>query len=133
MTTDQAIILPWPDKRLSPNARVHWAQKAKAAKLAREIAHWEALNAFGIMRTQDPDKIAALKAAERIGLFLDFYPKDRRRRDDDNLLSMFKPYRDGLADALRIDDSRFISHPRLMQYSPIHKGRVYATLYPVPH
>jgi len=129
--TDQAIILPWPDKRLSPNARTHWAQKAKAAKLARATAHWEALKAIGIAREQDPDKVAALKAAEHLHLHLDFYPRDRRRRDDDNLLAMFKPYRDGLADALRIDDSRFISHPRLMPYDPKRRAVVLATLYPV--
>ena len=26
------INLPWPPRELSPNARVHWAKKAKAAK-----------------------------------------------------------------------------------------------------
>lgn len=25
------IALPWPDRRLHPNARVHWAIKARAA------------------------------------------------------------------------------------------------------
>jgi len=130
MTTTgiNTIVLPWPDARLSPNARTHWAQKARAAKLAREGAHWEALKAIGIMREKAPDRVAALKAAERIGLFLDFYPRDRRRRDDDNLLAMFKPYRDGLADALRIDDSRFISHPRLMPYDSKRRAVVLVTL-----
>ena len=27
------------------------------------------------------------------------------------MLARFKPYRDGIADALGIDDKRFISHP----------------------
>jgi hypothetical protein len=29
------ITLPWPDKRLSPNARCHWREKANAANMAR--------------------------------------------------------------------------------------------------
>ena len=29
------IDLPWPPKELSPNARVHWTKKAKAAKAYR--------------------------------------------------------------------------------------------------
>jgi len=131
-TDISCITLPWPDKRLSPNARMHWAQKAKAAKLARAHAHWEAFKALGIMREQNPEHVAALKAAEHLHLHLDFYPRDRRRRDDDNLLSMFKPYRDGLADALQVDDSRFISHPRLMPYDPKRRGVTLVTLSPEP-
>ncbi len=33
--------------------------------------------------------------------------------DDDNVIAAFKAGRDGLADALRIDDSRFRLHPYL--------------------
>ena len=29
------LHLPWPPKELSPNARVHWAKKSKAAKAYR--------------------------------------------------------------------------------------------------
>lgn len=49
----------------------------------------------------------------RLHLWIDFYPPDKRRRDDDGLLASFKPHRDGIADALHIDDSRFVSHPFL--------------------
>ena len=31
------ITLPWPDRALHPNSRVHWAQKAKATKAGRCI------------------------------------------------------------------------------------------------
>ena len=48
-----------------------------------------------------------------VHLWVDFYPPDKRRRDDDNVIAAFKAGRDGLADALRIDDSRFRLHPYL--------------------
>lgn len=47
----------------------------------------------------------------RVHLWIDFYPPDKRHRDDDNMAAAFKSGRDGLADALKIDDKRFISHP----------------------
>ena len=37
-----------------------------------------------------------------------FHPSNKRRRDIDNLISATKAHRDGIADALNIDDSRFI-------------------------
>ncbi|WP_341519847.1 hypothetical protein AABC73_14950 [Pseudomonas sp. G.S.17] len=40
-------------------------------------------------------------------LSLEFMPPDFRRRDDDNLVAAFKSGRDGVAEALGIDDSRF--------------------------
>ncbi|WP_429215150.1 hypothetical protein [Metapseudomonas resinovorans] len=51
--------------------------------------------------------------AGRILLSLEFLPPNRQRRDDDNLLAAFKAGRDGLADALRIDDSVFVSQVQL--------------------
>ena len=101
------VLLPWPDRALHPNARVHWAQRARATKAARFCA-WaltgEAVQKAGL-RTVPEGKLH---------LMLDFYPPDRRRRDDDGLLAAFKAARDGIADALGIDDSRFVSHPCLM-------------------
>ena len=98
------LILPWPSRDLHPNARVHWAKRAKAAKAAKAGAHMLALEA-GWHRMQLPDG--------RLHLWIDFYPPDRRRRDDDGLLASMKAARDGIADALGIDDARFVSHPYL--------------------
>ncbi|WP_447733481.1 endodeoxyribonuclease RusA [Pseudomonas shirazensis] len=89
------LTLPWPPAACSPNARVHWTKKSRAAKAYRAACHLLAKQA-GIQAPQG----AAL-------LVLEFVPPDRRRRDDDNLLAMFKAGRDGLADALGIDDNVF--------------------------
>lgn len=95
------LTLPWPPAACSPNARVHWARKSKAAKSYRAACHLLAKQA-GI---QAPVGDALL--------VLEFVPPDRRRRDDDNLLAMFKAGRDGLADALGIDDNVFATQIRV--------------------
>jgi len=95
------LILPWPPAACSPNARVHWTRKSKAAKSYRAACHLLA-------------KQAGIQAPEGDALLiLEFVPPDRRRRDDDNLLAMFKAGRDGLADALGIDDNVFATQIRV--------------------
>ncbi|MHB2048881.1 RusA family crossover junction endodeoxyribonuclease [Pseudomonas sp. VEM90] len=89
------LTLPWPPAACSPNSRGHWSKKSRAAKSYRAACHLLA-------------KQAGIKAPRGDALLmLEFMPPDRRRRDDDNLLAMFKAGRDGLADALGIDDNVF--------------------------
>lgn len=96
------INLPWPNKLLSPNARVHWAAKSKAAKAAKKVGHLCAL-----------ESKVKIDWEGEIHLWITFYPPDRRSRDDDNLIATFKNYRDGIAQALGVDDKRFRIHPWL--------------------
>lgn len=98
------IKLPWPPKNLSPNARVHWSKKSSAAKVYRQQC-WALAMEAGV---QHHDWIGS------VDVYIEFYPPDKRRRDDDNLVSSFKSGRDGLANAMGIDDSNFFTHPRLM-------------------
>ncbi|EPM44240.1 hypothetical protein A256_26948 [Pseudomonas syringae pv. actinidiae ICMP 19103] len=91
------LMLPWPPKVLSPNARTHWATKSRAAKSYRNTCYLLCLQ-------------AALPVPKgRALLSLEFIPPDRRRRDDDNCIAAFKSGRDGVAQALGIDDSRFVT------------------------
>jgi crossover junction endodeoxyribonuclease RusA len=53
------------------------------------------------------------KPKGEVVLALEFVPPDKRRRDDDNLIAMFKSGRDGLADALGIDDNIFATQVRV--------------------
>lgn len=96
------LRLPWPDKDMSPNARIHWARKAKAVKIART---------FAFFKTQEAEWHKIELPEGRLHIWIDFYPPTKRMPDDDNMLSRCKAYRDGIADALKIDDKRFISHP----------------------
>ena len=97
-----SVVLPWPPKELNPNKRLHWSTKRKHVAKYRAMCFALAREA-GIAVDWDGD----------VHLWVDFYPPDKRRRDDDNVIAAFKAGRDGLADALRIDDSRFRLHPFL--------------------
>lgn len=112
------IILPWPDRRLSPNARLHWRAKIdpkKDAKLAAARATCQA-KGFELMRAElslndDP-----------IPVVIKFYPPDRRARDDDNIIGSFKHSRDGIAEALSVNDRRF--RPHYFFEEPTKPGKV---------
>jgi crossover junction endodeoxyribonuclease RusA len=96
--TDLRVTLPWPDRKLSPNARVHWAQKSKAVKTYRRTARLLTLSAL----SKTPERPQGA-----VDIDLAFYPPDRRRRDSDNLQASLKAGLDGIADALGIDDHQF--------------------------
>lgn len=111
------IILSWPDKRLSPNARGHWALKAKAASSYRREGYIAA-KASGVV----------VDWGGLVCVSLYFYPPDRRVRDDDNLVSALKSARDGIADALSVNDSRFLTLPPNMMTEVVKGGKVAVVL-----
>src|SRR4051812_11041391 len=90
------LTLPWPDKKLSPNARVHWATKATSTKAARSEAGWAVRRHFHVRPNWT-----------RAAVGLVFCPPDERRRDLQNCIGSSKALVDGIADALGIDDSKF--------------------------
>ena len=99
------IELPFPPKQLSPNARVHWREKAKVVARYREDCGWAGVAAW---RNGKPyrDK-PPINLQYPVRAAVTFVVPDRRRRDLDNLLAMLKPAWDGLCDAgvLAGDDS----------------------------
>ena len=96
------IVLPWPSRLLHPNTRVHYMPKSRAAKKSKLDAQLVALAAGwkGIRM-----------GTGRLHVWIDGYPTDKRRRDEDGLLSSLKWALDGIAEVMGIDDSRFIPHP----------------------
>lgn len=89
------ILFPWPPAELSPNARCHWAKKARIIKKYRADCFYLT-------------KAAKAKAGEgAILLDVVFYPPTPRSRDMDNMIASVKALLDGLADALGVNDSRF--------------------------
>ena len=96
------FFLPWPDKKLSPNARVHWAPLSKAKKKAKSDAFYLALES-GLGKIE----------AQTVAVTLTFYPPSRRHYDADNLLAQHKAALDGLALAIGVDDSKFQVTPRM--------------------
>ncbi len=94
------IDLPWPDSKLSPNARIHWAQKAKIAASHRQCAY------VSCLAKSRRDYRDALKLSNNLRAMITFYPPDRRKRDLDNLHASCKFYLDGIAQAFGFDDSK---------------------------
>lgn len=115
MTT---VVVGWPDKILSPNARPHWARKASAVKAARTEAFYATRAAVTIKPTWD-----------RVALSVTFCPPNARRRDLDNCIASCKGIFDGISDALGIDDSRF--EPSFRMSSPVKGGAVRVEITPI--
>ncbi len=107
MSNSITVTLPWPTPKLSPNARVHWAQLAKEKAAYRQAC-------FALCK--DAGFAPGLfHPAEELRLSLEFVPPTRAKRDLDNCLSSMKAGIDGLSDALQVDDSRFVIGLRLVK------------------
>jgi crossover junction endodeoxyribonuclease RusA len=105
------ILLPWPDPRLSPNARTHWRAKSPVTKTARTAA-WAITKAAGARVEHDGP----------IALAITFRAPDRRHRDRDNAIGACKAFMDGIADALGVNDRRF--EPSYKWGEPVKNGAV---------
>lgn len=114
------LTLPIPPRALSPNGpQGLWRKKAKAKAEARNIAKLITLSALG-----------GHPAPSFTRYTLTFYHKTNQRRDDDNLSAMFKSYRDGIADALRIDDNTLRMAESPTSFIDPKKPRLEVTLLP---
>lgn len=105
------ISLPWPPRELSPNARGHWAIKARAAKSHRAACQILCM-AAGARALGWPDMVVSIT----------FHPPSARRADLDNMLAAMKAGLDGVAQATGVDDSRWTY--RIARGEPIKGGRV---------
>lgn len=94
------IILPWPDRALFPNAKGghHWATYQAAKTRARSDGYAAARHALGRDEFRAPGHIRASWV---------FAMPDLRRRDLDGIYGACKHFQDGIAAALKIDDSLF--------------------------
>jgi crossover junction endodeoxyribonuclease RusA len=90
------LVLPWPDKRLSPNARGAWYVKENPRKTAREIG------SIAVVEAQQAGRVFL---PERLQMWVTFHPPRRGRYDLDNALSKLKPALDGAFAALGRDDA----------------------------
>jgi crossover junction endodeoxyribonuclease RusA len=112
------ITLPIPDRVLSPNARCHWAVKAKATKRMRKCA----LDAcFLALRGVAPDWVNATCQVS-------WYAKTNRRRDRDNCLASLKAAFDGIVDAGLLQDDCGLTHLPMLMLCDKHSPRVELTL-----
>lgn len=93
------VELPWFCRGVSPNQRVHWAIRSRATKKLKQLSYFATLEALS---GKFPPKVV-----ERVNISLNFYPPDRRPRDEDNLVACMKSYLDGIAMGLKLNDRCF--------------------------
>jgi crossover junction endodeoxyribonuclease RusA len=92
------VLLPWPDKALSPNSRNKWA-KIAAITAARYAANIDARNAGAT-----PGCLGSGHLVEIIRI----YPPDRRWYDNTNIVASLKAAEDGIFEACATDDHKVI-------------------------
>ena len=91
-----AIHLPWPPSSLSGHNTGHWSAKAGEVRKHRIWARNAVLGAEVVVA-----------AAGDIPIKFRFVPPDNRG-DRTNFPNRIKPIIDGIADALRVNDRRFL-------------------------
>lgn len=107
-----SITLPWPPRELSPNFRTRRA--SWLARLRKEYRRkcanilWDR----GVQPVRDPTLREVI-----------FHPPNKRARDLDNLIASTKALRDGLEDAMGVDDVNFNETPHRIG-TPVKGGAV---------
>lgn len=112
------IILPWPPKELTPNfkRRKHWSAYREPTRKYREACFWLTKEA----------KVSIAAGDVPVLMTVAFSPPDRRKRDDDGMIGAFKAGRDGVAQALGVDDHTF--RPTYRIDAPVKGGKIVVTL-----
>lgn len=117
------VTMPLPSPLLTPNLRLHWAARARHTKQQREDAAWY-VAVCGLPHTA----IGHLSQfTGRVRLDVTVRPRPRMKQlDADNCWSALKATLDGIADALDIDDKRFILGT--LVWSAARTGELFVTL-----
>jgi Holliday junction resolvase RusA-like endonuclease len=108
------IELPFPPASLSGHNKGHWHAKSGIVAKHREWAKAATLE----VRPNVP-------AEGDIRVSVTFYPPDRRG-DRVNFPNRMKPYWDGIADGLKVNDSRFL--PAFHYAEPVKTGKVVVSI-----
>lgn len=110
------IELPWPPSSLSGHNDKHYRVMRPIIAKHREWARSATLAAM-----------PAIPATGDIRICVTFHPPNRRG-DRINFSNRMKPYYDGIADALKVNDKRFL--PTYHYAEPVEHGRVVVSIMP---
>lgn len=111
LSTEFKVIIPWPPKELSPNARCHWAVKNRAKQRFQTHARIQMHNCF----VATVDKKPRWKAAKYSIRAL--CGKSRRvRPDEDNLIASLKPALDCLQTVGIVENDRGLSIAKSVEW-----------------
>lgn len=89
--TTHTIPLSFTHIPLNLNDRMHWAAKARITKQLRREAFLRC-------------KAARIRPQPHITVTLHYQPRDKRKRDADNLIPTFKALCDGITDTMIVKD-----------------------------
>ena len=109
-----SIELPWPPASLSGHNTGHWRSKSAIVANYRRAAKFATIYAK-----------PTVPEAGDIVVTVEFFPPNNRG-DRINFPNRMKPYFDGIADALGVNDSRFL--PTFKFAAPTMGGKVLVTL-----
>jgi len=112
--TTISFDLPWPSSKLSGQNNGAWYNNSGTVKAHRLVAREEAKK----------QNLRVCKEGD-IHIRIDFYRPDKRG-DRVNFPIRLKPYFDGIADALKVNDSRFV--PEYHFHDGEAPGKVEVTL-----
>jgi hypothetical protein len=114
------IELPWPPASLSGHNTGHWRRKSHVVAKHREWARLATLSAW------PASPLAAVWMHEGdLRVSVTFFPPDKRG-DRTNYPNRCKPYFDGIADALKVNDRRFL--PSYHFAEPVSNARVVVSI-----
>lgn len=105
------IALSWPDSKLNPNFKAHWAVKHRAISLMKWKWHMEL--------SLDRQKLLG-----RRNFNVRFQAPNKRRRDVDNVIASLKYMQDTLATFCGCDDSQLRIQWPVEFATPVKGGRV---------
>ena len=93
-----------PYAELNPNKRLHWSERSRISKIAREEVGW-------LCKAQWRDEEPMMRAR----ISYEFLLKNTRTRDLDNLLAACKPFADGLIDVgvIYYDDAKHLEYGKV--------------------
>jgi crossover junction endodeoxyribonuclease RusA len=107
---------PYPNKKLSSNSRISHQWLTKERQEARETGFFLAKQAR-----------LCFDGKRKLEMKMIICPPDRRKRDNDNVVTAFKSYRDGIFTALNLDDS--LVHRLIVERGDMEKkGCIYVSL-----
>lgn len=120
--TEYVVRLPWPDPGLSPNARLHRMAVASLKRKAKSDAHACALADLGLAGR------AELQGASALDVTVTFHRpiQPGPKLDDDNAIGRLKSARDGIAQAIGVNDRLWRVSYRVAE--PVRGGCVLVAL-----
>jgi len=105
--TKITVTLPWPHKYLHPNRRPR--SKMAYNRVFQQHKNW----AYNVTRAEFDVPCPYLEYTGVFYFSAKFCPPTNRKRDDDNFIAAIKPYSDGIAAALGVDDGQFRFGPAI--------------------